>query len=73
MRAADEVPAGYSRYEADLSGSIIGLVTFGDETIGLSRVIPDQVDVEPAQWRIREGRVPSIGSTVRVLLRSADR
>lgn len=73
MRAVDEVPAGFSRYEADLSGSIIGLVTFGDETIGLSQVIPDQVAVEPAQWRIREDEVPAIGSMVRVLIRSTDR
>ncbi|MDG2094955.1 MAG: YdjY domain-containing protein [Phycisphaerales bacterium] len=73
LREADEVPAGYSRYEADLSGSIIGLVTFGDETIGLSRIIPDQVAFEPAQWRVAERRVPAIGTSVRVLVRSADR
>ena len=30
-----------NRYEADWSGSLIGLVTFGDETIGLSRVVSD--------------------------------
>ncbi|MBG84275.1 MAG: hypothetical protein CMJ40_07005 [Phycisphaerae bacterium] len=73
MRAVDEVPSGYSRYEADLSGSIVGLVTFGDETIGLSRVIPDQVAIEPAEWKIREGSVPAIGSSIRVRIRSADR
>ena len=73
LREVGELPAGYSLYEADRSGSIIGLVTFGDETIGLSRIIPDQVTVAPAQWRIREGQVPAIGRGVRVRIGSADR
>lgn len=73
MRSSDEVPAGYSLYEADLSGSVIGLVTFGDETIGLSRIIPDQVALEPAQWKVRDGAVPPVGTVIRVRVRSVDR
>lgn len=35
---------GEDRYVADGSGSLIGLVTFGDETVAAKGVIPDQVD-----------------------------
>ncbi|MEE2906788.1 MAG: YdjY domain-containing protein [Planctomycetota bacterium] len=69
MRDVESVPAGYSRYEADLGGSIIGLVTFGDETVGFSEVIPDEVAMAPEEWRVRVDAVPPVGSAVHVLIR----
>ena len=69
MRDAESVPVGFSRYEADLSGSLIGLVTFGDETVGFSEVIPDEITVAPEEWRVRSEAMPPVGSAVRVLVR----
>ncbi len=57
-------------YVADLSGSIIGLVTFGDEVIAYERVMADQEDVEAMQWRVNTGHVPPIGTPVTVILRA---
>ncbi len=57
-------------YVADLTGSIIGLVTFGDEVIGYERVLADQEAVEPTQWRVNTGQVPPIGTPVTVILRT---
>ena len=56
-------------YVADLTGSIIGLVTFGDEVIAYERVLADQEAVEPTQWRVNTGHVPEIGTPVTVILR----
>ena len=55
-------------YVADLSGSIIGLVTFGDEVIGYEQVIADQEDVQPPTWQVRTGHVPTVGTEVTLLL-----
>jgi hypothetical protein len=57
-------------YVADLTGSIIGLVTFGDEVIGFERVMADQEAVEPTQWRVNTGYMPPIGTPVTVILRA---
>lgn len=73
MRPVEETPPGYSRYEADLSGSLIGLVTFGDELIGYGQVIPDRVDVAPPKWKVNDVNVPPIGSQILIRMRSADR
>lgn len=69
FRKPNSVPVGTSLYEADLSGSIIGLVTFGDETLGFSAVIPDEVDAAPEEWRARTRSIPEIGTTVHVRVR----
>ncbi len=58
-------------YVADLTGSIIGLVTFGDEVIGYERVLADQEAVEPTHWRVNTGHLPEIGTAVTVILRRA--
>src|SRR5690606_7198965 len=39
-------------YLADMSGSIIGLVTFGDEVIGFSHVISDQAAIHDPEWLV---------------------
>ena len=56
-------------YVADQTGSIIGLVTFGDEVIGYQRVIADQEAVEAPQWQVRTEHVPPIGTAVTLILR----
>ncbi len=53
---------GVERYLADGSGSIIGLVTFGDETIAAVEVVPDQISVAPPVWEAFTERMPKPGT-----------
>jgi len=53
---------GVERYLADCSGSIIGLVTFGDETIAAVEVVPDQISVAPPVWEAFTERMPKPGT-----------
>lgn len=53
-------PESAATYEADLSGSLIGLVTFGDETIGFVDVIPNASDVYPEEWLVDTDAVPPV-------------
>ena len=66
------VPArgGGERFLADESGSVIGLVTFGDEVVALAEVVPDRVEVEPARWQARTVAMPEEGAAVTLLLRA---
>ena len=57
-------------YVADMNGSIIGLVTFGDEPIGLESVIADQVGVDAAEWTAHTGVMPEAGTDVTVRVRA---
>jgi hypothetical protein len=56
-------------YVADMSGSIIGLVTFGDEVIGFSKVISDQESVESPVWEVNTGSIPAPGTEVVLVIR----
>ncbi len=58
-------------YVADMTGSIIGLVTFGDEVIGYREVLPDQEAVEPPHWQVRSDHVPPVGTPVSLVIRPA--
>jgi hypothetical protein len=58
-------------YVADMSGSVIGLVTFGDEVIGWSEVLPDAAEVHPPEWEVNAERAPPMGTEVTVILRRA--
>lgn len=53
---------GVERYIADGSGSIVGLVTFGDETIAAVDVIPDQVSAAEPVWEVFTERMPKPGT-----------
>jgi hypothetical protein len=55
-------------YVADMSGSIIGLVTFGDEVLGFSSVISDQADVQAAEWEAKTDEMPPVGAQVTLVL-----
>ena len=57
-----------SNYLADHSGSVIGIVTFGDELLGLPKVIPDASSVHEPEWVVRVEKVPPPGTEVQVLL-----
>ncbi|MBU3728825.1 MAG: hypothetical protein FGM37_06185 [Phycisphaerales bacterium] len=57
-------------YVADFTGSVIGLVTFGDEVIAYDEVIADRVDVDPAVWEAWSERMPPEGTRVELLIRA---
>ena len=65
------VPArgGGERFLADDSGSLVGLVTFGDEVVGLAEVVPDRVEVEPSRWKARTGAMPAQDTPVTLVMR----
>jgi hypothetical protein len=58
-------------YVADHTGSIIGLVTFGDEVVGFEEVFSDQQSVQPLAWQVRIDHVPPVGTPVTVILHRA--
>jgi hypothetical protein len=57
------------RYAADGSGSLVGLVTFGDETIGAVEVIPDSAQAAAPVWEVFSERVPAPGTRVKIRAR----
>jgi hypothetical protein len=56
-------------YVADMSGSLIGLVTFGDEVIGFSRVLADQESVQAPLWEVNSMTVPPAETQATIILR----
>ncbi len=58
-----------SRYAADISGNIVGIVTFGDELLGRREVLSDQADISPPEWMACGERIPPMGTPVTVILR----
>jgi len=63
---------GEERYDADYSGTLIGLATFGTEVLAWPAVIsPDSVIDEPV-WIADARRVPQAGTPVVVRLRALD-
>ncbi len=57
-------------YAADLSGSVVGLVTFGDELIACASVMSDSADVQDPAWEVFTERVWPEGSAVTLTLRA---
>lgn len=56
-------------YLADFSGSVVGLVTFGDEVVAHEEVLADRIDVEQEPFRVAEDQVPPPGTPVSVVIR----
>ena len=56
-------------YVADFTGSIIGLVTFGDETVGFREVIADAASVHPPVWEANSEAMPPVGTEVVLILK----
>ena len=73
-RLAENPPesGGGEYYIADYSGSVIGLVTFGDEVIGWSKVLSDQEAVQPPEWEVNTDHVPPPGTEVTVILKPTE-
>jgi len=59
----------HDRYVADLSGSIVGLVTFGDETLGWNEVWPDEEEVRAPEWVCNTKVMPAWNTKVTLRLR----
>lgn len=55
-------------YVADMTGSIIGLVTFGDEVIGLKQVISDQAAIHEPEWEVNPDAIPAEGTQVTLII-----
>lgn len=60
---------GGQRYTADVTGSTVGLVTFGDELIAYAQVIPDQAEISQPRWQANTARIPAQGSDVVLILK----
>jgi hypothetical protein len=65
------VQRGLPAYAADRSGSIAGIVTFGDETIAFAHVLSDRADVDAPAWQARSGAMPAAGTPVTLVVRRA--
>jgi hypothetical protein len=61
--------AGPEHYVADMTGSIIGLVTFGDEVIGFSRVLSDSAEFQAPEWEADTEHIPPVGTPVVIVIR----
>jgi hypothetical protein len=60
-------------YVADRTGSVVGIVTFGDETVAFREVLPDRAEVEAPAWQARAGRLPAPGTRVELVIRPRGR
>lgn len=58
-------------YVADRSGSIAGLVTFGDELLGWNEILPDQEAVMAPEWEANTPAMPEPFTPVTIRLRPA--
>jgi hypothetical protein len=56
-------------YVADRTGSVAGIVTFGDEVIAFREVLPDRAEVEAPEWQARTDRMPAPGTRVELVIR----
>jgi len=64
---------GVTTYVADRSGSIAGLVTFGDELLGWNEILPDQAAVMAPEWEANTPAIPEPFTPVTIRLVAADR
>lgn len=56
-------------FVADRTGSVVGLVTFGDELVAYREVLPDRVEVSAPQWQARTEAMPPSGESVTLVVR----
>ena len=56
-------------YVADRTGSIVGIVTFGDEVIAYDEVLSDKVDVDAPEWQANTAAMPVPGTRVQLVIR----
>jgi hypothetical protein len=63
---------GREAYDADGTGVLIGLTTFGSETVGWRDVISPDSDVQEPEWIADPKKVPAAGTAVVVRIRPAN-
>ncbi len=63
---------GRSWYAADAEGTLVGLATFGTETIALTRAISHASSIDEPVWIADRSRVPAKGTPVVVRLERAE-
>lgn len=63
---------GREFYDADMTGQIIGLTTFGGETISFRDVLSPEAAVQEPMWIADAARVPPFGTRVTVVVRVFD-
>lgn len=63
---------GKEVYDADGSGTIIGLTTFGSEVVGWSRVISPDAGIHAPEWIADLDKTPPASTKVRVRLKKAE-
>jgi len=63
---------GASFYDADGSGTLIGLTTFGTETISWIDVYSHQASIQDPSWIANGDLVPRRGTPVEVVIRAVD-
>jgi hypothetical protein len=63
---------GREFYDADMTGQIIGLTTFGGETISFRSVLSPEAAVQEPMWIADAARVPIFGTRVTVVVRVFD-
>lgn len=60
---------GGERYAADLSGTLVGLCTFGDETVAWTKVYSPDAETEEPQWIADGDKLPAAGTPATLVLR----
>lgn len=59
-------------YKADIEGTLVGLATFGVETIAWSGVFSHEASINAPEWIADPAKVPPFGSAITVRLAPAD-
>ena len=62
-------PEPGEHYMADRTGSVVGIVTFGDEVIGCADVFADRTEIDAASWQARAGAIPPTGTPAVLVIR----
>ena len=66
---ANRPPEPGEHYVADRTGSIVGIVTFGDEVIAYDEILSDKVDVDAPEWQASTAVIPAPGTRVQLVIR----
>ncbi len=61
---------GTEYYEADNAGTLIGLTSFGTETVAWPKVISPEADVDAPEWIANARTVPDVDTPVTIVLRA---
>jgi len=71
MRRRPPERGGGEQYVADATGSVIGIVTFGDEVVSFCEVLSDKVETDAPEWQAATERMPQPGTRVTLVLTPA--